>query len=66
MPKPQKSFADKARKAAEKKAGNRYVRVIRSTRDPETDVVRFLDRMEMVPGDANLDDHLRKVVEQAE
>ncbi len=66
MPKAQKSFADKAREADEKKAANRYVRVIRSARDPETDVVRFLDRMEMVPGDADLDEHLKKLVEQAE
>ncbi len=62
MAKGQKSFAEKARKQAERKEGMQHVRVIKSVKDPDTGAVRFLDRVVAVPGGANMDEHLSKVV----
>ena len=55
-----KSFADKAK--AKNVVSNRQVRVIRSRKVPKTGTVKYFDRMETVPGDANLDDYLAKMV----
>ena len=65
MAKAPKSFADKAKQADSKKAAKRHVRIIRSFKDPAKGAVRFLDGMVAVPGDADLDAHLLKVVEEA-
>jgi|GEM_PF-5913336 len=64
MAKGQRSFADKARKHAERKEKTQHVRVIKSVRDPDTGAVRFLDHVVAVPGDANMDEHLSKVLEE--
>ena len=64
MAKGQRSFADKARKHAERKVGTQHVRVIKSVRDPDTGAVRFSDRIVSVPPDANIDERLSKVLEE--
>ena len=64
MAKGQRSFADKARKHAERKEKTQHVRVIKSVRDPDTGAVRFLDRVVSVPGGTNMDEHLSKVLEE--
>ena len=66
MAKAQKSFADKARQAEEKKSARKFVKVIRSSKDSSHGAVRFIDRMVAVPGDADLDEYLRKVAEGAD
>ncbi len=62
MAKEQKSFAEKARKHAERKEGIQHVRVIKSVEDPDTGAVRFSDRVVAVPGGSNMDEHLNKVL----
>lgn len=64
MAKGRRTFADKARKHAERKAERQHVRVIKSVTDPNTNAVRFSDRVVAVPADANLDEYLSKVVEE--
>lgn len=64
MAKGKRSFADKVRKHAERKAERQHVRVIRSVRDPDTGAVRFSDRVVAVPSDANMDEYLSKVVNE--
>ncbi len=64
MAKGQRSFADKARKQAERKEGKQHVRVIKSVKDPDTGAVRFSDRVVAVPADANMDEHLSKVLKE--
>ncbi len=64
MAKVQKSFAEKARKHSERKEGIQHVRVIKSIKDPDTGAVRFSDRVVAVPGGANMDEHLSKVLEE--
>ncbi|UCD39137.1 MAG: hypothetical protein JSW54_06560 [Fidelibacterota bacterium] len=64
MAKGQTSFAEKAKKAAERKADTRPVRIIKSTKATDTGAVRFSDRMVAVPSDANLDEYLKKMVEE--
>jgi len=64
MAKGQRSFADKARKQAERKEKTQHVRVIKSVKDPDTGAVRFLDHVVAVPGGANMDEHLSKVLEE--
>jgi len=64
MAKGKRSFADKVRKHAERKAERQHVRVIRSVRDPGTGAVRFSDRVVAVPSDANMDEYLSKVVNE--
>ena len=62
MAKGQKTFASKALKD-DTKVEKRQIRVIRSTLDPKTGSVKFLDRMESIPGDGDLDSHLAKLLE---
>ena len=62
MAKGQKTFASKALKD-DTKVEKRQIRVIRSTLDPKLGSVKFLDRMESIPGDGNLDSHLAKLLE---
>lgn len=64
MAKRSKSFADKARRHAERKAEMRHVRVVKSMKDPDTGAVRFSDRMVSVPSDANMEEYLNKVSEE--
>jgi len=64
MVKGQTSFAEKAKKAAERKTDVRHIRIIKSTRAADTGAVRFADRMVAVPSDANLDEYLKKMVEE--
>ena len=64
MAKGRRTFVDKVRKHAERKAERQHVRVIKSLRDPNTNAVRFTDRVVAVPSDANLDEYLSKVVEE--
>ena len=64
MAKRSKSFAEKASRHAERKAEKRNVRVVKSVKDPDTGAVRFFDRMVAVPGDANIDEYLSKVLEE--
>ncbi|MFB0515158.1 MAG: DUF4295 family protein [Candidatus Neomarinimicrobiota bacterium] len=65
MAKGKRSFADKARKYAERsKAERRYVRVVKSVKDSDTGAVRFSERMVAVPSDVNIDEYLRQVVEE--
>lgn len=63
MAKGGRTFADKARKHAERKAEDQHVRVIKSVKDPDTGAVRFSDLVVTVPHDANLDKYLSEFVE---
>ncbi len=62
MAKEQKTFAEKARKHAERKEGMQHVRVIKSVKDPDTGAVRFSDRVVAVPGGVNMEEHMSKVL----
>ena len=63
MAKAAKSFSDKLkRKGATKSV--KHVRVIRSVKDPENGAIRFLDRIASIPLEGNLDEHLRKLVQE--
>lgn len=59
----QKSFADKARKAAEKKAEAKPVLVIKSIKDPKTGSTKFTNRIVAVPLDADMDTYLKEAAE---
>ena len=61
MVKRQRSFADKARKAAMLKAAKTHVRVIRGWKDAETGGVRFADRMMMTAADQDLDELIKSI-----
>ena len=61
MVKRQRSFADKARKAAMLKAAKTPVRVIRGWKDAETGGVRFTDRMMIAAADQDLDEFLKSI-----
>jgi hypothetical protein len=63
MAKGQTSFADKARKAAEKKAEAKPVLVIQSIKDPRTGATKFANRIVSVPLDSNMDNYLKEIVE---
>lgn len=63
MVKGQTSFADKARKAAEKKAEAKPVLVIQSIKNPHTGSIKFSNRMVSIPVDADMDTYLKETVE---
>lgn len=60
MAKGQTSFAEKAKKAADRKSDMRHVRVVKSVQNPETGSIRFSDRMVAVPSDVDLDEYLKE------
>ncbi len=64
MAKGGRTFADKARKHAERKAEDQHVRVIRSIKNPNTGAVKFSDLVVTVPHDADQDKYLSEVVEE--
>ena len=61
MVKRQRSFAEKARKAAMLKGATTHVRVIRGWKDSETGGVRFTDRMMSPAADQDLDEFLKSI-----
>lgn len=63
MVKGQTSFADKARKAAEKKAEAKPVLVIKSMKDPQTGSIKFTKRTVAVPLDTDMDAFLKEAAE---
>jgi hypothetical protein len=63
MAKGQTSFADKARKAAEKKAEAKPVLVIQSIKDPRTGATKFSNRMVSVPLDSDMDNYIKEIIE---
>ncbi|UCH11203.1 MAG: DUF4295 domain-containing protein [Fidelibacterota bacterium] len=64
MSKGQTSFAEKARKAAQRKSDMRHVRVVKSVENPATGAIRFSDRMVAVPSDVDIDEFLKETEAQ--
>ena len=63
MAKAAKSFSDKLKRKGTTKSV-KHVRVIRSVKDSENGAIRFLDRIASIPLEGNLDEHLRKLVQE--
>jgi hypothetical protein len=63
MSKAEVSFAEKAKKAAEREKGAKSVLVIQSTKDARTGSVKFSDRVVTIPADSDMDSYLKEIVE---
>ena len=63
MSKAETSFADKAKKAAEREKGAKSVLVIQSSKDARTGAIKFSDRVVSVPHDSDMDSYLKEIVE---
>lgn len=63
MSKAETSFAEKAKKAAEREKGAKSVQVILSSKDAKTGAVKFSDRVVTVPHDSDMDSFLKEIVE---
>lgn len=60
-----KSFSDKMNKVKNKGSEKKQIRVIRGVKDPENGAIRFMDRMVAVSTVGNLDENLKKVMDQS-
>ena len=62
MAKGTKSFSDKLKKKNETQT--KRIRIIRSVKSPDTDAVRFLDNMVVVPAEGNIGEHVKKHLQE--
>ena len=65
MAKGTKSFSDKMNKGKKIGPETKQIRVIRGVKDPDNGAIRFVDRMAAVPAEGNLDEDLKKVIDQS-
>ena len=63
MVKGSRSFADKLKGKSIAK-DTKHVRIIRSVKNPANGAIRFLDKIVKVPLEGELDEHLRKLLEE--
>lgn len=62
MAKGAKSFSDKLKKQNESQT--KRIRIIRSVKSPDTDAIRFLDNMVVIPADGNVGEHVKKHLQE--
>ena len=65
MAKGSKSFSDKMSKGKNKGPERKQIRVILGVKDPDNGAIRFVDRMTSISTEGNLDENLKKVIDQS-